>query len=266
MTTELPLLFFTILTQIAVGLAIISAIRQWAAADGPQSKAGLEWGVITGVLLVGIFAAFFHLGNPLGAVRMLTNLGTAWLSREILAFAAFAVLVIVTLITAFRKSVNSILAKVTALVGVLALIATGMTYAAPSMVAVYNLLPLVFFSLTALILGSSIASYFAPQDKQGLLVKILAVSLIVALVIYLSVPFIWLSGGTVMQASGKAYLGSILYWVHILIGLGFPLLVVWRMKRIPPWLPIFLLAGEFAGRLIFFSLVYSQALFLGGLY
>jgi DMSO reductase anchor subunit len=217
-------------------------------------------------LAIGVIASFFHLGHPLGAVRMLTNLKTAWLSREILGFVLFGLLVAVTLFMVYRQTANGWLMKLTALVGLLAVVATGVTYAAPSLVAIANALSIVFFTLTAFILGAAIASYFTPADKQPLLTLILAVSLIVGLVVYLAVPFIWLSGGKILQMTGQAYLASPLYWTRIIVGLALPLLILGWFKKIPAWLIVLLLIGEFAGRIVFFSLTVSSAANLGGLY
>jgi DMSO reductase anchor subunit len=141
-----------------------------------------------------------------------------------------------------------------------------MTYAPPSMPAIDNYLPLVFFGLTALILGTAIASYFVPADKQQQLTIILAISLAIGLVVYLVVPSVWLSGGKVTALTGQLHLASPLYWTHIVVGLALPLVVLAWQKRIPVWLPVLLLIGEFAGRIIFFSLTVSSAANLGGLY
>lgn len=265
-TPEFPLVLFTILTQMAIGLALISATRQWAVVEGPGGKIQAEWLAVAGLLAVGVIAAFFHLGHPLGAIRMLSNLGTAWLSREILSIAIFGVLVAGILFMAYKGSLNGWLLKVTALVGLVVVFATGMTYAAPALVAVNNPLPIVFFLLTAVILGAAGASYFAPAGKQSLVTVILAVGLIVALVIYLVVPFIWLSGNATTRMTGQAYLASPLHWTHLLVGLVLPLAVLAWLRRIPAWLPLLILIGEFAGRIAFFALTVSSAANLGGLY
>ncbi|HRE28397.1 MAG TPA: dimethyl sulfoxide reductase anchor subunit, partial [Anaerolineales bacterium] len=83
-TLSLPLILFTLLTQAAVGVAVLAAVRQWQTADGPQRPTA-EWGTIAGLLIAGVLASFFHLGHPELVWRILTNVGSAWLSREILA-------------------------------------------------------------------------------------------------------------------------------------------------------------------------------------
>ncbi|KAA3656163.1 MAG: molybdopterin-containing oxidoreductase membrane anchor subunit [Chloroflexi bacterium] len=264
---ELPLVLFTILTQMAIGLVLVSAVQQWAVDGGPNiSKMRTEWIVVLVLLTLGVITSFFHLGHPLGAVRMLANLGTAWLSREILMVAVFGVLVVVTLYGLTKNSVNKWLVLGTAVIGILALIANAFTYAPPSMPAIDNLLPLVFFGLTMMILGTAVSSYFVPADKQQWLTILLAISLSVALVVYLVVPSIWLSGGEVMAMTAEGHLASPLHWIHVVVGLLLPLGVLAWLKRIPAWLPVLLIIGELAGRIIFFTLVVSSAANLGGIY
>jgi DMSO reductase anchor subunit len=265
-TAEFPLVLFTLLTQMAIGLALVSATRQWAVVEGPSGKIQAEWLAVAGLLAVGVIAAFFHLGHPLGAIQMLNNLDTAWLSREILGMIVFGLLVAGVLWMVYKGSLNGWLLKLTALVGLVAVFATGMTYAAPALVAVENPLPIVFFLLTSVILGAAGASYFTPAGKQPLVTAILVVGLIVALVVYLVVPFIWLSGSTVTRMTGQAYLASPLHWTHIIVGLVVPLAVLAWLRKVPAWLPLLILIGEFAGRMAFFALTVSSAANLGGLY
>jgi DMSO reductase anchor subunit len=85
----------------------------------------------------------------------------------------------------------------------------------------------------------------------------------VALVVYLVVPFVWLAGGALMHETGQAFLTSPLYWGRILFGLALPLAVVWRTRSIPAWLPVLLVLGELAGRIVFFGLVAASGANMG---
>ncbi|MBU2603108.1 MAG: dimethyl sulfoxide reductase anchor subunit [Actinobacteria bacterium] len=256
---ELPLVFFTLFTQTAVGLVLLAAVRSWVVAEGPDPRVRVEWSVVLGLLAVGVVAAFFHLGQPLGVFRMVSNLGAAWLSREILLFAAFGVVAAAAAAAAYRGSPRRWLVQVAAALGLLALVATGMTYAAPGMPALHNGIPLVSFGLTAVILGAAVGTYFAPEEMQRRLASIVSHALVAALLVYLVVPFVWLGGDAVMRATGQAFLSSPLYWAHVVLGLGLPLGVVWRTQRIPAWLPVLLVLGELAGRVVFFGLVATSA-------
>lgn len=125
-TREWALIFFTILTQLAVGSFIVLGIVQFfaarrvgeAQADKLSDRALIAIGPI---LVLGLVASLGHLGNPLSAPRAITNLGTSWLSREILLSVTFTVLGAVFAYMQWKKIatplVRRILALVTAIVG-----------------------------------------------------------------------------------------------------------------------------------------------------
>ena len=263
---ELSLVLFTVLGQTAVGLAVISSVRQWATAGGEGGQNRAEWMTAGLFLAVGLIASLFHLGHPLGAPRAIVHLATSWLSREVLGYMVFGLLIIWLFLIVRKNQAQGWLVKVAALVGLIALFFSAMAYSPPSFPALNNGLPFVFFLLTAFILGSAVGSYFAPEDRQPLLIQILATSLIVGLVVYLLVPCIWWSGGTVMRQTAQTYAYSPVYWIRVLAGLGVPLLVLWKLKRIPVWLPVWLLAGEILGRIMFFTHVPHAITNIGGLY
>ncbi len=128
-TRDWSLVFFTVLTQAAVGafltlrvLEYLSARRRGsdagrgsehardsdrkaggAGATGPGAgrggNAGRDRGatvvplvVVLAVLSVGLFAALFHLSTPLQAARAVVNFSSSWLSREIVFGSLFAAL------------------------------------------------------------------------------------------------------------------------------------------------------------------------------
>ena len=128
-TRDWSLVFFTVLTQAAVGafltlqvLKYLSARRGGsgagrgsdhardsdrkaggAGAPGPGAgragNAGRDRGatvvpllVVLAVLSVGLFAALFHLSDPLQAARAVVNFSSSWLSREIVFGSLFAAL------------------------------------------------------------------------------------------------------------------------------------------------------------------------------
>ncbi len=199
-----------------------------------------------------------RLGADQGIVQ--THLG-----REALGVGIFLALTVLTGLSA-RKQANPILAALAVAAGLLTLLFTGMTYAPPSYPAINNVLPFVFFLFTVCILGSGFGVYFTPESKRPMLTRILTVSLITALVVYLIVPCVWLSGGTVMALTGKAWIGSWIYWLRIVVGLALPLAVLAKTRSIPLWLPFVLLAGELLGRIVFFSQTLHSAANMGGLY
>ncbi|MFM8450329.1 MAG: dimethyl sulfoxide reductase anchor subunit family protein [Haliscomenobacter sp.] len=264
-TFEIPLIVFTLLTQMAVGLVVLAALRQWVTIEGPSTKIRNEWIMVVALVGLAVIAAFFHLGKPLGAMRMLANIGTAWLSREILGFAIFGVLAVISLYMVYMKAASGWMLKLTAFVGLLAVFITGMAYAGKAMDAINNLLPLAFFMLTVFTLGPAAATYFVDEKRHGLLISILFPTLLASLVIRFVVPFVWLSGNGVMRATGQNFISSPLHWLHLVV-LVTGLFFVHKGKSIPAWLPAVLLIGELLGRIAFFVLVVASGANLGGIY
>ncbi len=85
-----PLIVMLLLSQCAVGLSLSLAVASF----WPETIfriAGLPLAAASfGLLNVGLIAALFHLGRPLGAWRFFLGLRTSWMSREILAFSIYA--------------------------------------------------------------------------------------------------------------------------------------------------------------------------------
>ena len=84
-----PLLIMLVLSQCAVGLSLILAAIPMASSFFAATALPLA-GVGFLLLNIGLIAAAFHLGRPLGAWRFFLGLGTSWMSREILAFSVYA--------------------------------------------------------------------------------------------------------------------------------------------------------------------------------
>jgi DMSO reductase anchor subunit len=81
--SELPLVFFTLLTQMAAGIAVAALF------SGPLSMSLLI--VIGGLIIAAGLIAFLHLGTPSNAWRAVLHLKKSWLSRELLMFGLFGV-------------------------------------------------------------------------------------------------------------------------------------------------------------------------------
>ena len=81
--SENPLVAFTLLTQMAVGMAIFSLF------SGPLSRS-LRL-AIGGLIGIGGLISILHLGTPLNAWRAPFHLKKSWLSREILMFGLFGI-------------------------------------------------------------------------------------------------------------------------------------------------------------------------------
>ena len=87
-TRDWSLVFFTVLTQAAVGAFLTLQVLQYPPNPGRRTPVPLV--VVLAVLSVGLFAALFHLSSPLQAARAVVNFSSSWLSREIVFGSLFA--------------------------------------------------------------------------------------------------------------------------------------------------------------------------------
>jgi len=88
--THWPLIGMLILTQIAAGIFLGSSAL--ALGNAAAFKIAQEPLALTAFVLLnlGLAVSVLHLGRPLGAWRAFLGWRTSWMSREILAFSAFA--------------------------------------------------------------------------------------------------------------------------------------------------------------------------------
>ena len=123
-TRDWSLVFFTVLTQAAVGAFLVLQVLRYLAhrrralgavraGGGPGAgraedgarrdrsapdagvagrEAAVPLLIVLAVLSAGLFAAIFHLSTPLQAARAVVNFSTSWLSREIVFGSLFAAL------------------------------------------------------------------------------------------------------------------------------------------------------------------------------
>lgn len=90
-----PLVFMLVLTQLSVGAFAAQAVgARWLppSVAAPLASFHALVGMVLGVAALG--ASVLHLGRPQYAFRAILGLRTSWMSREILAFGAFAPLAI----------------------------------------------------------------------------------------------------------------------------------------------------------------------------
>lgn len=178
--SEWALILFTITSQMSVGAFVVLGFLHYYA----MRTAGLEEAdrlsdrtllAIGPVLVLGIAASLFHLGNPMGAYRAINNLGTSWLSREILFNVLFATLGAVFAFMQWRKiatfQVRMVIALVTAVCGIALVFSMANIYMLPTQPS-WNMLftPLAFFTtallLGALAIGAAFVANYAYVRKQ----------------------------------------------------------------------------------------------------
>lgn len=140
---EMPLVFFTVLTQAAAGAC---AMRAVLAPEEPVDA------VVLALLALGVLAAVSHLGRPTAARLAIANPTTSWLSREIVVGSVFGTTVLAHLLL----GPNAALRIAAAALGLLYVYAVSRVYLLRTVPAWNTWATPVSFLLTALLLGSAV--------------------------------------------------------------------------------------------------------------
>lgn len=157
------LIIFTILSQMSVGSFLALGVVHFFATRkaGEEEADRLSDRVLLVIILVlglGLIASLFHLGNPFRSYRAVVNVGSSWLSREVLFGVIFAVLGALFAFLQWRKigsfRMRNVLAWLAALVGVAHIFSMSRIYMLPTQPAWDSIAtPLMFFT-TTLLLGT----------------------------------------------------------------------------------------------------------------
>jgi anaerobic dimethyl sulfoxide reductase subunit C (anchor subunit) len=166
---EWTLVFFSTLVQMAVGffLFLMGYHLLWQSRDPffePNLvRSGLLW-IIT-LLVVGVLAAFLHLGRPLRAIWAITNLRSSWLSREMLLGLLFGFFTLIYVVMVWFGTTPSTIRNIVGLLA--ALCGVGLVYVMSRLymlrtVPAWNVLATpVSFIITTLLLGTMTAGTLA---------------------------------------------------------------------------------------------------------
>ncbi|MDP9806530.1 anaerobic dimethyl sulfoxide reductase subunit C (anchor subunit) [Trueperella bonasi] len=162
---ELPMILFTVIAQMCVGMFIIlGVVELWLSAKADEKTtdrlvAPIVY-VIGPAMVFGLIASMFHMNDVTNTLNVIRNVGSSWLSREIVfgvGFAGFGFLY--AILQWFRvggKTLRRACALVTALFGIGLVWSMAMIYASLVTVPAWHtwVVPFQFFA-TALALGAS---------------------------------------------------------------------------------------------------------------
>lgn len=257
-----PLVVMLVLTQASVGAVLLSLFL-------PSGPGSAFFAAVCALGIGGIMASIFHLGRPLHAWRAVLGVRRSWLSREIIAFGAFAPSVFLLLVAEawpFHLAAG--------LTGLTALLCSIMVYADTprEFWAARHTAPR--FAGTAAILGIAIVQISDVSTAlYGVLSLVAAIKLALELAVFRNLtpgsPEAWRR--TALLQSG-ALLGVTIFRVATLIT-GGVILSQYAMAAgasaagspVLAWTILLLLfASELAERLLFFRSV-SQPKMPGGL-
>ena len=232
---EWPLILFTVLGQIAIGIILM---LWWLDRDHLDTKL-FKLGVYVsgGLLILALLASLFHLGQPQAAYRALAHLGTSWLSREILLFL-LTFLAWIYLFWQSRQQTGSrtLGLGITSVLGLMGVVSSALIYVLPRVPAWNNVGPVLFFLLTTGLLGALCTlvlggNLLQPAQKKLLLQWSLGCTILSLLlyVIYGSM----LSGSAEGAASLNFLLSSPLFWIRALVGWFAPFLLLVSLLKNP---------------------------------
>lgn len=282
-STEWPLIIFTLFTQMAVGTYMVLVILRSLLAQKADLQTAakltnfglLAVGPITAVALL---LSLFHLGSPLIAFYSIANLGSSWLSREILFSALFFFLWIISYYLNTKNPSPSALNWLTIIVGLLAVFSMSSIYSSSIMPAWMAADTFISFFGTTLILGmiaATAAIGFAakgeklPEITVSLLKRLtlLTLAVIAIQLIFLPQYLAGLSGGdqagqTSAQLLANYGFSMVLHWLLTIVGAVLATYVLFKkgsekLMALPAgsiYLAfIIVLVGEFVGRYLFYA-------------
>jgi anaerobic dimethyl sulfoxide reductase subunit C len=293
---EWALITFTILAQMSVGSFIVLGVVHYFSQKKSGEKQADELSdrallAIFPVLGLGLLASLLHLGNPLNAYKAVTNLGSSWLSREILCGVLFAVVGFGFALMQWRKigsfAVRNAVAWVASAIGVVLVFSMAMVYMIPTRPSWNAITTPISFYVTTLLLGvlamgaAFVANYWYVQSKnpgcasdQCVLLrdslKWIAIASIILLgcqfvVVPLALAFMSLNGalGSAAMMAGEYGVIFVLRLVLVFVGAGVLGIFVYRTAQNPGQENLLgalayaafalVLVGEVLGRFLFYA-------------
>lgn len=262
---EWPLILFTVMSQLVVGATGTLWLLE---ASGKPVKAQTGKPLVASLIIIlggGLVISLFHLGHPLLALRAVTNLGSSWLSREVMLFSITLVLLVLYYLRMSdtdpkgRKTMGG----VASLVALLALIASALVYTIPARSGWDNLYPTFFFIMTAVILGPLYVGIFLSRKGETLFntVSFAGAAAFVSgigFVLYLS---LLLKGTPEGYQTALNLLSSGSFWLRVVLNWLFPagIFLASYLKKTKlsqttlAGLFLMVLIGEVLGRELFYS-------------
>lgn len=238
---EWALLIFTICVQTAIdGMFMLWLYERKLSKSGDETTFSVlktPLILIAALSLIGLGASFAHLGAPSNALNTLRNIGSSWMSREIIVTGAFIGAACLTAgLAIVQKRINPIFLLITAVIGFVDIYCMGAIYA-NSLVSGWNSVnTYLSFYGTAFILGAVLtASFTVPalrarnmDDTASNLLKLsfftalfgLALQLVGVALFPASMTEVNIMAATTATTSLEAYQGMIaIRWVVEVIGL-----------------------------------------------
>ncbi len=282
------LLLFSLIVQACVGTVVWMEILQLSSNTNSRVflsdkvRLSLLKGITLGVV-ASVLISFMHLGSPTRALFAISNLGTSWLSREILFLILFGVGVGSVTAMFWRgwgsETTRRVVGRVSALLGLALLFAMARLYMLPTIPGWNTATTPISFYTTCLVLGGTVVlasllctnvtspSPDAARTFEERPVRGLALALIVCLGVEIALtPFqagiLYNHPMIVDHGVGYAILNTLLGLrvVSVAVALGLLLSLLFGSRRNPGrWIlatTVLVLLAEILGRYTFYAFYY----------
>lgn len=263
---ELPLVFFTVLAQTAVGFWLIFTFVM-CKGSSPKSQSYLHKGLFVALLLLacGFIASVTHLGSPLRAFNSLNRVGSSMMSNEIASGAVFFALAggywILVVLGKIPQGLSKVWLVVTALVGVVFMYMMNNLYHLPTVPTWNNAITSWQFYLTVVLGGCALAmAVLSINPHQDYQVKcspwlyVLAVFCVAVVVIYQAFGLAHIHS-SVQQAVNLVPDFAIMQVLRLcLLAVAAALIVKGRTLPLLSLAVLITLAAEMIGRVLFYGL------------
>ncbi|MFV0481101.1 MAG: dimethyl sulfoxide reductase anchor subunit family protein [Campylobacteraceae bacterium] len=251
---ELPLVFFTVLSQIAVGLALITYISYRV---NLSDLAVLRKANVVALVLVAVAVvfSFFHLGKMFRVFNMLFGAGTSAMSNEIILCGAFFALLACTLFFGFIKkneSLEAVFNMIALIVGLVFIWSITKVYTIPTVINWDTPFTALQMWCTLLVGGGAVAALVGAR-KLGIIALFVGVILSFA---FKPFYFSFLGEISPMLTSEQTT-----FWlvqlVCLAIALFFGAITLFKKENVASFLSIAAIAvviGELSSRVAFYNL------------
>jgi Fe-S-cluster-containing dehydrogenase component/DMSO reductase anchor subunit len=174
-----PLIFLTVLTQLAVGSVAGSVVAE--VVTQRSSAHAFAGGAVVAFLAgaLALLASMLHLGRPAHAWKAVRNLRRSWLSREVLLFSAFAATAMVYAVATTARAGSTVAGVAAVVLGAMGIYASARLYLVPARPVWRSARTVVAFFAGGLATGSLVAYLATDRSAVGLFAKgLLAVSVL----------------------------------------------------------------------------------------
>ena len=232
---EWALLIFTTLGQISTGsLIVLMLVRAFVArntgADQVNRLTDVPLYYVVPIMLLALIASLFHLGSPLHIARAVPNLGSSWVSREVITAVVYVIVAGIYTLMQWRKSgsevARTVVGWIAALIGLFQTYAMARVYMIRTQPSWNTFATPITFITASLLLGVLlvaailVATRSADDTEQTNLLRGTLRNIAVAAIVLVGIEFVVLPVYVVyLSTQGPAALESLSVMIGRLGGL-----------------------------------------------